>query len=262
METQLSQTPDPLELASTGPSPVLLASSGTEEDDAAAAAEEAGEGPAEANTYRGLVKQHSSHGQVRHPTSRGPRRPFCVRCLRPMVTPSYPPRSPAMQVARFVCLVLRHSVPLALFGTSQNRQRIFRHVERYLRLTQFATLSLDRVMQGFEITACSWACRESGARASVNAGDLAVRTSMVRAFVRWLFEDVITHLIRSHFYVTDTGAHKNRVFYFRKVGRGSGADASVQVTPPRSPRHHTVVLNVTVRHIFPARVACALGAHA
>jgi 5-methylcytosine-specific restriction endonuclease McrBC regulatory subunit McrC len=40
---------------------------------------------------------------------------------------------------------------------------------------------------------------------------------MVRRFVRWLFEDFITHLVRSHFYVTDTGAHRNRVFYFRKA---------------------------------------------
>ena len=42
------------------------------------------------------------------------------------------------------------------------------------------------------------------------------RTRMVRCWLVWLFDVIITPTIRAHFYVTETGSHRNRVFYFRQ----------------------------------------------
>ena len=41
------------------------------------------------------------------------------------------------------------------------------------------------------------------------------RTELLHEFIFWIFESLLIPLIRSHFYVTESQTHRNRLFYFR-----------------------------------------------
>ncbi len=43
-----------------------------------------------------------------------------------------------------------------------------------------------------------------------------MREAETHASPQWLFESFVAGTIRAHFYVTESGVHKNRLFYFRK----------------------------------------------
>src|SRR5690606_12469580 len=47
--------------------------------------------------------------------------------------------------------------------------------------------------------------------------DLPVKMNQeqLKSFMRWLFQDYLVKIIKRYFYVTDSAAHKNRLFYFR-----------------------------------------------
>ena len=47
--------------------------------------------------------------------------------------------------------VLRHLVPMALWGSLLNRQLFFKQVERFIGLGRFETLSVQELMQGYKV---------------------------------------------------------------------------------------------------------------
>ena len=122
------------------------------------------------------------------------------------------------QVTRFVCEFLKLVVPLKLWGSIDNRTKVLRHVATFVCLTRYASISLDRIMEGVQVSVCGWAAPKHGTLGTtVSPSDLQCRTRLVRALIRWLFENIVVTLIRTHFYATETSVHRNAVFYFRKV---------------------------------------------
>lgn len=49
----------------------------------------------------------------------------------------------------------------------------------------------------------------------MSATDESKRRELLAEFLYWLFDSFLIPLIRAHFYVTETSAAKNRLFYFR-----------------------------------------------
>ncbi len=46
----------------------------------------------------------------------------------------------------------------------------------------------------------------------------AAKTQRLLAlWVRWMFAELAAPLLRAHFYVTESEAHRQRVFYYRQV---------------------------------------------
>lgn len=49
------------------------------------------------------------------------------------------------------------------------------------------------------------------------ANAAAKRQRLLALWIRWLFAELMVPLLRSHFYVTESEAHRQRVFYYRHV---------------------------------------------
>lgn len=80
--------------------------------------------------------------------------------------------------------------------------------------TGFEGVTCDLVMRGIRTGDCAWAHSQPGKHHSL--AEAKTRQALVTRLVGWLFSDVVIPLLRCHFYVTETGAHRNRVFYFRR----------------------------------------------
>eukprot|EP00051_Salpingoeca_urceolata_P018241 m.254915 g.254915 ORF g.254915 m.254915 type:complete len:1497 (+) comp19152_c2_seq1:1648-6138(+) len=121
--------------------------------------------------------------------------------------------TPYRQVVRFLAAVLDNVVPVAMWGSAHNRACIMARLRDFVLLSRTERLTLHYLMQGLRVNDCAW-LGQSPARAS--ASDHATRTALLQQWVKWLFEDVVLPLVRSYFYVTESGPHKKRVFYYRK----------------------------------------------
>ncbi|EKV10805.1 Telomerase reverse transcriptase, putative [Penicillium digitatum PHI26] len=55
----------------------------------------------------------------------------------------------------------------------------------------------------------------SKTRSKIALSDLHKRIEIFHEFVFWIFDSILIPLIRSHFYVTESQTHRNRLFYFR-----------------------------------------------
>ena len=53
-------------------------------------------------------------------------------------------------------------------------------------------------------------------KSKATAEEHQLRTRLIRRWLLWLFDTVVGPTIRAHFYVTETGIQRNRVFYYRK----------------------------------------------
>ncbi|KAI5373794.1 hypothetical protein J4E82_007473 [Alternaria postmessia] len=67
-----------------------------------------------------------------------------------------------------------------------------------------------------EITKIAW-LRPPGHNddTKISNSDMSKRTEMFLEFVYWLFDSFLIPLVRTNFHVTESNAHRNRLFYFR-----------------------------------------------
>lgn len=67
-----------------------------------------------------------------------------------------------------------------------------------------------------QITSLAW-LRLPGQDETVNLArpDFEKRKEIFQEFVYWVFDSFLVPLIRTNFYVTESNAHRNRLFYFR-----------------------------------------------
>ncbi|KAJ5492091.1 Telomere reverse transcriptase [Penicillium expansum] len=103
-----------------------------------------------------------------------------------------------------------------------NLKLVLRHVDRFIKLRRFESLSLHEVCKGIKITSIPWleppqvqTTSPSKTRLKVALSDLHKRTELLHEFMFWIFDSILISLIRSHFYVTESQTHRNRLFYFR-----------------------------------------------
>lgn len=90
--------------------------------------------------------------------------------------------------------------------------------------------------------------------------DAAKRRELFAEFLYWLFDSFIIHLVRAHFYVTETSTAKNRLFYFRhdvwkKLSEPTFTqlklDMFVQLSASEEKRIHRESLGVAAVRLLP-----------
>ncbi|EEH04418.1 telomerase reverse transcriptase [Histoplasma capsulatum G186AR] len=133
--------------------------------------------------------------------------------------------TPHVAVSAFCRGVLAKLIPNELYGCGvdgiKNRNIILRHVDTFVQMRRFESLSLHEVSQGLKITCVKWlqpACpnRIQGLPSvKLSSSDIRKRTEIYLEFVYYIFDSILIPLIRSNFYVTESGVHRNRLFYFR-----------------------------------------------
>lgn len=136
--------------------------------------------------------------------------------------------TPPAFVSAFCRAVLQKLIPSEFYGTGEegrsNRKIILKHVDEFVRMRQFESLSLHEVCKGLKVTCMPWLeppkIREQASssypkRCKLSLSDLQKRTELLHEFVYYIFDSILIPLIRTNFYVTESQIHRNRLFYFR-----------------------------------------------
>ncbi|KAJ5752542.1 Telomere reverse transcriptase [Penicillium odoratum] len=133
--------------------------------------------------------------------------------------------TPASSVSAFCRAVLLNLIPSKFFGDGPeglfNRKLIMRHVDSFIKLRRFESLSLHEVCIGLKVANISWLASpklhnsHGGTDTKMAMSDFQKRTEMLHDFVYYIFDSILLPLVRANFYVTESQTHRNRLFYFR-----------------------------------------------
>ncbi|KAF5865472.1 hypothetical protein ETB97_003730 [Aspergillus alliaceus] len=97
---------------------------------------------------------------------------------------------------------------------------VFRHVDRFVRMRRFESLSVHEVCKGIKVTCIPWlepptVHIQNSCQNKISLSDLHKRTEILHEFIYYIFDSILIPLIRANFYVTESQTHRNRLFYFR-----------------------------------------------
>ncbi|KAK6344067.1 hypothetical protein TWF696_007713 [Orbilia brochopaga] len=123
----------------------------------------------------------------------------------------------------FLRAVLGNIIPLEFWGAGKaalkNRNVFFSHLEGFVKLRRYESLTLHNVLQGFKLTDFQWLHQKQPSptgKVKLDAADMKQCTSLFAEFIYYLFDSLVIPLIRAHFYVTESTSDKNRTCYFRQ----------------------------------------------
>ena len=98
-------------------------------------------------------------------------------------------------------------IPTQLFGSTLNRNKFFRNVQKFIGMGRHEQLCLGQLMKSMQVTRCSWM---KGMRSNYK------RLQLLAKVLSWLLKAFILPLVMSYFYVTDSTSYRNKMFYYRK----------------------------------------------
>ncbi|KAG0366783.1 hypothetical protein BGZ54_004884 [Gamsiella multidivaricata] len=124
------------------------------------------------------------------------------------------------QVTSFVHAVVKKVIPLAMFGSQENRIVILRAMTRFIRLRKFETMSLQYVLQGFRMSDCQWLqdtrLRKPDSRVHHTPPTASDKQhEILHEFLYWMFDGFLIPLLQASFYITDSSFQRNKIFYYR-----------------------------------------------
>jgi telomerase reverse transcriptase len=123
-------------------------------------------------------------------------------------------------------------VPKRLLGDDNNRRAVMHYIDQFVSIRKFETLTLHEVTQKLQVCTTRILARSSIETGQITSvlwlrlpghdgttklarSDFNKRKEIFQEFVYWVFDSFLIPLIRSNFYVTESNAHRNRLFYFR-----------------------------------------------
>lgn len=139
---------------------------------------------------------------------------------------------PTAHVSAFCRAVVANVIPKCLWGGDDNQRAVMHYIDQFVSLRKFETLTLHQVTQKLQvrtvralarsntetlqITSLAWLQLPGQSETTKLArSDFEKRKEIFQEFVYWVFDSFLIPLIRSNFYVTESNAHRNRLFYFR-----------------------------------------------
>ncbi|KAK3699518.1 Telomerase reverse transcriptase [Vermiconidia calcicola] len=128
--------------------------------------------------------------------------------------------SPTAQVSAFCRSVVSRVFPNDFWGIGEsglpNKKNLMQSIDKFVRLRRYESLTLHDVMQNVRIHDIEWLAPQHGEDGKkLSATDFAKRKELMAELVYYLFDSFLIPLIRGHFHVTESGAHRNQLFYFR-----------------------------------------------
>ena len=181
---------------------------------------------------------------------------------------------PVARVSAFVCSVVRRTLPLELWGSRRNLNALLSSVDRYVRLGQHETLTVEQLTQRMSPADIPWLAevalllREAQSDAGTEcdsddegSGDTIGNnraplppqhgvTLLLHAFLYWVVSDVVNPLLSCCFYCTEaegrgSGAAAEVLFYHKGVwselvrrGEAQMAKQFMKVVPTDAPSAH------------------------
>ncbi|CEH16267.1 telomerase reverse transcriptase [Ceraceosorus bombacis] len=125
---------------------------------------------------------------------------------------------PTGQVARYVCAVIRSTVPIDLLGSRLNYGKFQRAVRQFVHARRYESVNMHQLLDGLRLNDVTWlqtpSLRASAQRCT--AAEHARRESLLAEVLFYVVDSLVMPLLRTTFYVTEAAAYRNRVLYFRQ----------------------------------------------
>ncbi|THH09180.1 hypothetical protein EW146_g8757 [Bondarzewia mesenterica] len=124
-----------------------------------------------------------------------------------------------LEVYRYVVLVTKAVIPKSLWGCDDNFKSVMKSVKEFIAYRRYETTTLHHIMQGVSISKCEWLALRSSMtehRTSIPVSDSIKRRELMEEFLFWYFSSFLLTLLRTTFYITESGAFRNRTLYFRQ----------------------------------------------
>jgi telomerase reverse transcriptase len=128
--------------------------------------------------------------------------------------------APLGNVSAFCRAAIRRVFPPEIFGDhagkTGNSAAIMRCVDSFVRLRRYETISLHEVMQDISLSDIQCLSPpKADPKSNMSRSDFETRKNILSELLYYVFDSYLIPLIRSHFYVTESNAHRNQLFYFR-----------------------------------------------
>ncbi|KAI9827593.1 MAG: hypothetical protein M1826_006255 [Phylliscum demangeonii] len=122
-------------------------------------------------------------------------------------------------VSAFCRAVIGKVIPDDFWGTGNTRQHnkhaILRRVDQFITRRRFESLSLHEILQGFKVADVPWLAPPRMPPGNLSKMEHQKRIQLVAEFLYFLFDSFLIPLVRCNFYVTESSAYGNLLFYFR-----------------------------------------------
>jgi telomerase reverse transcriptase len=139
--------------------------------------------------------------------------------VRDANTSFLPHATPINQVSAFCRAIMVHLLPANVFGSDeggqQNLQRFLQTVDAFILMRRFENMTLHQATQGLRPTEIAWLSDADHPDRRLCQSEHSKRLEILSEFIYYIFDSVLIPVVRAHFYVTESSAHKNRLFYFR-----------------------------------------------
>lgn len=124
------------------------------------------------------------------------------------------------RVSAFCRAVVRNVVPPDMFGTSGEKNSnlgiVMRGIDCFIRLRRYESITLHDVMHGLALARIEWLSPAKTAQGlKMSRSDFETRRNIMAEVLYYIFDSFLIPVVRSHFHVTESGAHRNQLFYFR-----------------------------------------------
>ncbi|XP_065059372.1 telomerase reverse transcriptase-like [Rhopilema esculentum] len=104
-----------------------------------------------------------------------------------------------------------------LLGTKVNWRRFFKNIKPFFDLGKNEFMSMSELTNGIKLSLCNWMFRSGKRPVGIQKPFLAWQESTLKSLIRWIAEDFLIPLVRSCFYVTETGMDHDRIFFYRRT---------------------------------------------
>lgn len=116
----------------------------------------------------------------------------------------------------FLKCVCSKVVPNDLWGSFQNKRTFFKNLAKFVKLHKGEKFSLGQMMTGIKISSCKWLKTEECTGKRISPSYSLMEQRLLAKFIWWLVTRYLIPLLKGFFYITESGVHRQRVFYYRK----------------------------------------------
>lgn len=137
--------------------------------------------------------------------------------LNPIASISHCPKR---QVVSFIWAICRRLVPRPLLGGLSSWRSLCRNISKFIELRRFEKFSLKECLHGLKISDFPFFSKQHPGNKHPGCGSLGVtdnaRHMVFNRWIYWFFRHLITLIIRTNFYVTDSEHGKHALLYYKK----------------------------------------------
>ena len=120
------------------------------------------------------------------------------------------------QVFLFVKSICRKVLPNELLQSKSNWTAFFKNLRRFFTLGKHEFISLKMIMKGVKPSHCTWTYKAQKRPTHVPRSFSSWQQKTIESVILWVVVNLIMPLLKTCFYVTESGQHRKRVFYFRR----------------------------------------------